>query len=256
MLIASTRKESIKQPEQRLSDNPPAASREMAPIITYPEFLLHMRKPPPLITTQRTLTSLYVALGVGATVYGTSKFLISPMIDALNSARHALFQAASANLRVLNDKLEHSVSAVPAAITHEDVLFPNRRMSADDLNPAELFHRSIATQTNLETPPAVCDTPAKSDDHAFLQRLHEELGHLLASEATLLDSSNSLKGQLTEFQHYLDKVAYGSLLMPNSHHLKSAKEDEISKIKAEIRGFKGALLSARSFPSGAGFRGR
>jgi hypothetical protein len=255
MLIATSRKESIKEPERPSSDNPPAASREMAPIITYPEFLLHIRKPPPLITTRHVLASLYLAVGTGATVYGTSKFLINPMIDALNSARHSLLQTASTNVRLMNEKLEHSVSEVPAVLTHEKVTFPNRRMSADDLDPAELFQRSIATQTNLEPPAAVRDTPAETEENTGLHVLHDQLGGLLASEATLLESSNSVKSKLNEFQHYLDNLAYGSYLMPNSHP-KSSKEDEILSIKAEIRGFKGVLLSARSFPSGAGIRAR
>lgn len=235
----------------------------MPPIITYPEFLLHIQKPPPLITAQRILTSLYTSFGVGLTLYGASKFLVSPMVDALSSARHSLFETCATNLQAMNEKLEQTVSEIPAELNREEVSFPNCRRSSADLDPAALFHRSIATQTTRETSDSaspetsnmVGDSPLRTDQKHQLHSLHNQLRELLASENAPGDSANSVKSRLNQFQHYLDSLAYGSLLMPNDR-LKSSKEDEISKIKGEIRGFKGALLSARSFPSGAGVRGR
>lgn len=235
----------------------------MPPIITYPEFLLHIQKPPPLITAQRILKSLYAAFGVGLTAYGASEFLVSPMVDALSSARHSLFETCATNLLAINEKLEQAVSEIPAELNLEEVSVRNRRRSSADLDPAALFHRSIATQTTLEnfglaspeTSKIVGDSPLQTDQKNHLHSLHNQLKGLLASETAPGDSANSVKSRLNQFQHYLDSLAYGSLLMPNDH-LKPSKDDEISKIKGEIRGFKGALLSARSFPSGAGVRGR
>jgi hypothetical protein len=259
-LIASSQQESG---EQQSSDNPSAVSYDRAPIITYPEFLLHIQKPPPLVTTQGILTWLYTAFGAGATVYGMSKFIVSPMIDALNSARHSLQESTCTNLQLMNAKLEQAVSEIPTELKNAENRLPSRRASVTDLDLAKLFHRSIATQTSPETssipsPEAsntLGDTSSRIDQNACLHILHDQLGGLLVSDSMPEDSSKSIQGRLNQLQHYLYSLAYGDLMMPN-RHLNPSQEDEISKMKAEIRGFKGALLSARSFPSGAGFRGR
>lgn len=260
--MASSRKESTTNSEPRSATKPSAASREIPPIITYPEFLLHIQKPPPLVTVQKILASLYVACGVGLTVYGTSKVFVRPMVDALSSARLSFFETCSKNLQSMNEKLEQAVSKVPTELNREGGSFADRRSSAD-LDPAELFYRSIATQTTPEssrlpspkTSHSVSDSSFQGDPKKFLQSLHERLQGLLASETAALDSSATVKSRLNQFQHYLDSLAYGSLLISNDQ-LGLSKEDEISKIKGEIRGFKGALLSARSFPSGGGVRAR
>lgn len=262
-MIASSQKEGDQDTEQQSSDNPSATPRDIAPIITYPEFLLHIQKPPPLFTTQRILKSLYASFGAGATVYGMSKFIVSPMIEALDSARHSLLESTSTNLDLMNEKLEQAVSEIPAEFKNDGNKFPSRRGSATDLDPAELFHRSIATQTSPGTSPlnspktshTAGDTSSRTDQNTCLHILHDQLGGLLVSDATPDDSSKSVQSRLNQFQHYLDSLAYGNFVVPNSH-LKPSQADEISKMKAEIRGFKGALLSARSFPSGAGYRGR
>lgn len=208
---------------------------------------------------QNTLTSLYAACGVGLAVYGTSKFLVSPMVDALSSARLSLYETCSKNLQSMNEKLEQTVSKVPSEIDREGGNFATRRSSAD-LDPAEFFYRSIATQTSHESsnlPSSENSYPTtnslQQNPNKHLHDLHEGLQGLLASETGPKDSSTAVKSRLNEFQHYLDSLAYGSLLVSNDQ-LRLSREDEISKMKGEIRGFKGALLSARSFPGGAGTR--
>lgn len=183
------------------------------------------------------------------------------MVDALSSARLSLFETCSKNLQSMNEKLEQTVSKVPSELDREGGNFVNRRLSAD-LDPAEFFHRSIATQTSPESSrlPSPEDSHPVSDSlqkdpNEHLHNLHERLQGLLASEATAGDSLIAVKSRLNQFQHYLDSLTYGSLLVSNDQ-LRVSKEDEISKMKGEIRGFKGALLSARSFPSGAGVRVR
>ena len=162
----------------------------------------------------------------------------------------------------MNEKLEKAVSKVPMEISREGGSFADRR-SSTDFDPAELFHRSIATQTipestglpSLEAFQPVSDASSQTTPNNDMHSLHERLQGLLASETAPGDSLIAVKSHLNQFQHYLDGLAYGSLLMSNDQ-LRLSKEDQISKIKGEIRGFKGALLSARSFPSGAGVRFR
>ena len=216
-----------------------------------------------MITFQRILASLYTVFGVGFTVYGTSNFLVRPMIDALSSARQSFSETCLTNIQLMNEKLEQAVSKLPVELENEEISSRNRSRSSADLDPAELFHRSIATQTTPETSPLMCsgtfpslaDSSVRAHQNGDLHRLRDQLRELWNSGATPEDSSFSVKSRLNQFQHYLDNLTYGSLLMPKDH-LKASKEDEISKIKGEIRGFKGALLSARSFPSGAGLRAR
>lgn len=184
------------------------------------------------------------------------------MVDAVSSARLSFFETCSKNLQSMNEKLEQTVSKIPLEIDSEAGNFANRRSSAD-LDPAELFCRSIGTQTTFEPSrlpspdifPPVSESSSQMDSSKYLHSLHEQLQGLLASETTPGDSLIAVKSRLSQFQHYLDSLAYGSLLMSNDQ-LRLSKEDEISKIKGEIRGFKGALLSARSFPSGATVRVR
>lgn len=240
-----------------------ATSSEHPPIITYPEFLLHIQQPPPLITAQRMRASLYTAFVLGLTVYGTSTFLISPMIDALSSARHSVYETCSKNIELMNEKLVKTVSKVPDEFDDEEIHSLSRKRSPTDLDSADFFQRSVATQTTPEisrfSSPDILspmnDTPLRKQQNLQLQSLNGQLRGLLTSETVPEDTSNSVKSRLNQFQSYLDNLTYGSLLI-SSGYLKTSNEDEFSKLKVEIRSFKGALLSARSFPSGAGVRGR
>ena len=183
------------------------------------------------------------------------------MVDALSSARLSLFETCSRNLQSMNEKLEQAVSKVPSELNCDGGNFANRK-SSSDLDPADLFYRSIATQTSPEPSPLPSpgifhpdSDSSQMDPNKHLHSLHERLQGLLASEIAPGDSLIAVKSRLDQVQHHLDTLAYGSLLA-SSDQLKLSKEDEISKIKGEIRGFKGTLLSAKSFPSGAGVRVR
>ena len=81
-----------------------------------------------------------------------------------------------------------------------------------------------------------------------LKDLHSELSSLVpASEV-----DNILETRLSELRTYLGGMAYGGNLQFGK--VGGEETDEISKVKAEIRGVKGVLLSARNFPSGVGSR--
>lgn len=241
------------------------SSHDVPPIITYPEFLIHTQKPPPLITVNRLLTSLYIVAGAAANLYGTSKYIVNPMVESLSAARHSLFDTANSNLQTLVERLERIVSFVPDTAASGKTVSQETEDSSTDSDPAELFLRSAATQT---TPPlhprsississqAPGTTPPITDQHLRLQTLLAHLSDLLTSNDAQMVSSQRVKGHVNDLQNYLDSLAYGNLMAPTGLPGDSWKEDEISKVKAEIRSVKGVLLSARNFPSSVGTKGR
>src|SRR5271170_1170687 len=94
---------------------PPLAqtTRDVPPIITYPEFLITPTQPAPLITARRLLGTLYLFGGLSALLYGTNHYLITPMIANLTTARHELARTAQGNLDKLIVKLQGVVSETP-----------------------------------------------------------------------------------------------------------------------------------------------
>ena len=217
---------------------------------------MHSQKPPPLITAQRLLNAFYIATGIAATIYGTDQFIVSPMLDSLATARHSLFDTAATNLDTLNGKLEHIVSIVPgpsSPVGDESSTLQDE----DDEEVTQFFHRSIATQTSPDisrissssSSPAPQMTPSPTDiQNTQLQKLHSQLSSLVPSTG----QDNTLESRLTDLQTYLGGMAYGGNLQFGK--VGGEEKDEISKVKAEIRGVKGVLLSARNFPSGIATR--
>ena len=256
-----------------ISISSPSKSCDIPPIITYPEFLLHSQKPPPLITTRRLLNTLYLASGAAAALYGTSKYIVSPMVESLTEARHSLFGTASSNLKTLNEKLEKVVSIIPDSPTYvytdKDRIEDMSETSSIISDPTELFHRDIATQTSLPQSPSATASFSLPEPNAVsaitsqtsrLQTLHSNLLEFLASANTLIDSDEGVKDNISDLESYLDKLAYGSSTYVNGYvgfggNSSRDKDDEIAKFKADIRSVKGVLLNARSFPATAG-RGR
>ncbi len=254
-------------------------SRDIPPIITYPEFLLHSQKPPPLITAHRLLTTFYIASGVAATIYGANKYLVTPMLDSLSTARHSLFETASSNLSTLNTKLESVVSVIPDPHSSSHPSKDHTQSGVDNDNdassttsdPTELFHRDTGTQTTPQlsrspsstpslAPPDLETATASTTLNGHLSRLsiiHSHLSELLADNTNQSESEEQIADRLTELQMYLDGLAYGSSTYVNGYgagatNPADANGDEIARVKAEIRGVKGVLLSARNFPGGGG----
>ncbi|EXJ90825.1 hypothetical protein A1O1_03930 [Capronia coronata CBS 617.96] len=253
-----------------------APKRDIPPIITYPEFLLKPQKPPPLVTFERLANAAYVFAGISALTYGASKYIVAPMLETLTEARHELAETARADLETLNKKLESTVSHVPY-FASSTVSQKNKYQDYDedvesvDSDPTELFHRDIATQTSparsrsasrssLQEAPAQDPTVTQS---ARLTSLHGTLSSLLTSTTTHF-SHDRLKDQMSQLQGMLVKmetsynpfqIDYGSSFPGHSvaddkNKLKKpASDSEASKFKAEIRSFKGALLSSRNFPT-------
>ncbi|KAI9848991.1 MAG: hypothetical protein M1837_005882 [Sclerophora amabilis] len=272
--------------------NPPQASaRDAPPIITYPEFLVQQSPTatsPPLITGPLILNSLYVAAGALAAIYGTSTYLVSPMIDSLTSARHSLASKTLSNLSDLNAKLENAVSELPASTLQPRSLShpPDSYHDEDsDSDPTELFHVDTGTQTSpglsrrgSTTPGSLSGptTTTKPDKDAQLTGQESRLKVIQSHLSELLEDSNdvgtsdaAVTSNMLDFSTYLSGLAYSSPYYATSNGIvgatsgaglgrgsgsrgTSADEDVMAKVKSEIRGIKGVLLSARNFPGSVG----
>ncbi|KAJ5773024.1 hypothetical protein N7457_007920 [Penicillium paradoxum] len=267
----------------------PNAPRDVAPIITYPEFLFESNKPPPLVTMRSVLYTLYGAAGLGASLYGASEYIVKPMIATLNSARHELASTAETNLHKLNEKLEKTVSVIPPVLTARKTK-PSDEEQDDDVvsitsDPTELFHRDVATQTSPEVTPALhpvsvansADVVAISPSTAVnnhisrVESITSKLREIIDSEKDASTLDDSMRTRLTDLHHYCDGLIYSSPTYSsgstygvwnstnnsglNGHSgLGKPEEEAIAGFRADIRGVKGALLSARNFPASRGGR--
>lgn len=206
---------------------------DVPPIVTYPEFLLRPSKPPPLITPQRLLYTLYAASGLAASIYGTSKFLVTPMLASLNDARHDLAETTLSNLEVLNTKLEGSISVIPPRKSKSSTNSKHTNTDAEDSDsdtidsdPTELFHRDIATQTTEDLPApqqtsaststslqdptnplTLASHPINKSTTALLT-LRTHLSDFLSLQTSESSTSSSTKESLSTFHHYLDTLRF------------------------------------------------
>ncbi|KAI9681316.1 MAG: hypothetical protein M1817_002599 [Caeruleum heppii] len=280
--VSSTDGETTQQMESTASSNPHSNA---PPIITYPEFLTPAPRPAPLITARRVLNTVYFGSAIAATMYGASKYLIEPMSSSLTEARHDFAQTVIVRLGKLNGKLEGAVSEIPKSLDA-----PKRgasldgnsadtiSLSSNDDDPAELFHVDIGTQTSplLSRRASTSSTsssshPTTPDKHASinaqqsrLQVLHRHMADLLEANNDIGDADELNVSSIQDLKSYLDELVYNRPLIFDGHAYgaalgrtgdgkggaTAAKTDEIAKVKTEIRGIKGVLLSARNFPGG------
>lgn len=254
------------------------------PIVTYPEFLTKPLKPPPLITASGLLNSLGLVAGLSTLVYGATKYLASPMVESLTEARVDFHQTANKNLTRLVEKLEGSVSELPAgyhAITGNRPAAigpppPDDPDDADDSSayddPSELFHRDVGVQTSPPpplSPPSTpgggfpsansTHTPASAADRVRhqadrLARLSAGVRGLAADVVHQAEDTAETKNVLDQFGSDLhnltwppEAIGVGSSYLYGSQ--RNEPDDEIKKVKMNIRGVKGVLLSTRSFPA-------
>ncbi|KAG8531161.1 uncharacterized protein KY384_004519 [Bacidia gigantensis] len=224
------------------------------PIITYPEFLLHSQKPPPLITADRLLAASYIVSGVAALTYGTSKYIIEPMLESLGSARHDLFSTTSSHLENLNKKLETSVSKVPALSPPNAI---DRDMETDDdvEDATRFFSRTIATQTSprLSRSNSLVASPEMEEHPSSNEKQASQLSDLKVSLEGITPGEKSelaVQSKLEELKTYLDGIRHTTNVVPLGKFHGKAEEDGVVRLKAEIKSVKGVLLSARNFPSG------
>ncbi|KAM3084353.1 hypothetical protein ACMFMG_001541 [Clarireedia jacksonii] len=256
--------------------------REQTPIITYPEFLVQPTAPQPLITKHRLLTTLYLFGSLSFLLHGTNTFLIRPMIQTLTESRISLSSTTLTNLQKLIKKLESSVSEIPItySVHHKGSLhleYLDSDAESQTSDPTELFHRDIGVQTSLPSTPivhspvsqswALSNMNSNTGAQTTTQQQTGRLATLKSRLRSLLDDSRNEESSAQELntrtdllKEYLQGLAYtaptfgygmGGFSNGGRGDNGKDKEDEISKVKREIRGVKGVLLSARSFPGGA-----
>ncbi|OXV11434.1 hypothetical protein Egran_00806 [Elaphomyces granulatus] len=253
----------------------------LLPIITYPEFLSQPTKPP-LVTLRNVLYTLYGTTALATSIYSMSEYVVTPMRKRLNGARHELAEAAQENLHRLNEKLEQNVSTIPSSRESGDQGGPNAVEDSGSVtsDPTELFHRDFATQTtpglsrvasvdslHVDANTSINEETSPINSHLNrLETITSCLHGFLEDENATKAIDDTVQVRLSEFRAYLDGLMYGS----GSSYLNNpvfgiysgdtrgvsinpagrGEDDAISNFKAEIRAVKGALLSARNFPSG------
>lgn len=280
-------KSSTSSPPQPSSSQAPSSRQtrrsDVPPVITYPEFLYQAQTPPPLVSLQSVLYTLYAASGVAASIYGASEFLIKPMVASLNGARHDFAEGAEENLRALNEKIEKNVSVVPEIkhvpqrsgkpLSGED---SERKDGLEDdvesvtSDPTELFHRDIATQTtpDLGEKPSSSEPATAAPDGSDisnaekavnkhvtrLQKICSELNEAQTKESGIDAAYSSARDRVSELQTYLDSLAYSSPTylssslygFPQTDEPKDGRRGGMTTAEEDaISGFKGEIRSVK-----------
>ena len=252
--------------EQQETSSHQTSISDQPPIITYPEFLTKPPRPPPLITPDNLLASLYAVGAVSTILYGTSRYIISPMVGTLTDARHELHASAAAKLTTMISKLEAAVSEVPGDIVKiagGETGYGDDDSSAGD--PTELFHRDFGTQTSASPQEPTPHLLSTLREETPLARQTRQLATIISSLAALRDDVVSQAEDLADVKTHaealrddVDALAYGRAgdfstgtvsYSPYGGVRRSEPDDEIKRARDGIRRLKGALLSARNFPA-------
>ncbi|KKK15381.1 hypothetical protein ARAM_006705 [Aspergillus rambellii] len=231
----------------------PSTARDVPPIITYPEFLVHQSKPPPLVTLQSVLYTLYGAAGLGASIYGATAIIDDNDDDDDDDTPEADVE---------------SITSDPTELFHRDI----GTQTSQELSPPhdQRGSQQSSTTTDAEKDPADPDPTAAVTTH---QKRLENIGSRLRDFADAQNQSTTLedttRSRLADLQRYLDGLlyskntysatasygAYSATSTPleavsaTTPGVGKGEEEAISSVRAEIRGVKGALLSARNFPT-------
>ncbi len=190
------------------------------------------------------------------------------MVATLTESRHELAEAAQTNLDKLVAKLKELVSEVPQDLLPASEQYKDEPDEDSDSDPSELFHRDVGVQTSIPASPA--DSRPTSPNPPFTSILDQQTRRLsvINSHITELLEDSTSEGHHSEevtttinvLREYLDSlmytpssfVGYAGAYGGSSDTKSGEENDEIANLKAQIRGVKGILLSARSFPGGPG----
>ncbi|KAK8107973.1 uncharacterized protein PG998_009986 [Apiospora kogelbergensis] len=256
------------------SPTPPTASTasDAPPIITYPEFLTHSPRPPPLITPSRVLDILAVSGTAWTLLYGAARFIVSPMVESQTEARSDYYTHVNEKASQMVEKLEGLVSEVPykngkplrsqQAGAYTDA--EDDKSSCGD--PTEMFHRDIGTQTS--PPPSATPSSGSSDANEStvdaqarrLARLRTAVKELSDMNTKRAEDTADLLSGVTRLRDEVDKVhRYPTWTPPASMYGQTSfgrstsqqEDDEYKKTKDAIRSVKGVFLSSRMFPTAA-----
>lgn len=191
------------------------------------------------------------------------------MLASLTTSRISLAETTSENLQKLINKLESVVSEVPPTKSGRTEVEREEDEESDE-DPTEMFHRDIGVQTSLPATPSLSRPASPSpqatpldDQMARLTSLNTSISGLVEDSTAEGHEVNDLSTTIGILREYLDGLAYvaptygygGSYGGLGGSSAKD-QDDEIGRVKASIRGVKGVLLSARTFPGGGGVRAR
>jgi hypothetical protein len=238
------------------------------PVITYPEFLVHSQKPPPLVTKTLILNTAYFTAGLYGTLYALSKYIINPMQAQLSDARHELLTHSTNQLDEMNSKLSSLVSTVPSSRPGTSLRATKDELEDDDSetsDPTELFHRDYGTQTSpalsrrnstTDAPEAATKPTPTEQAESKLKAINSHLKELTTSSETSTDKDD-VSSQLSQLVTTLNEMAYSS----SSYYKyntgvsgygwasgEKAQDDEIERLVKDIKALKGKFLGVRNFP--------
>lgn len=212
-----------------------AALPSITPVITYPDFV-------PAHKTSRSIQKgLDLVQGIASTAiiaWSSARFLLQPMLQARDQARHEQYIRVQTHLETLNRKLSANLG------------LPYRpEISNLDSDTKAYFTQSIATQTT-ELPPSTSSVAAP----APLQQQTEAVAKVCDALQTLTCTAHeetALEDELLQFNTYLDSL----MLVPGSTHRNQQRlwkqhdmHDAAHTLRQEIFAIKGVLLNARTFP--------
>ncbi|RBR09798.1 uncharacterized protein FIESC28_09727 [Fusarium coffeatum] len=233
-------------------------SVDRPPIVTYPEFLANSPRPPPLVTKERLFNALYAVTGISTLVYGTSRYVIQPMVDSQAEARTEFHDLTSKKLDALVAKLEKTVSEVPPK---NPVTTVEEESDAED--PTEMFHRDMGTQTTFPISSVTAlkgstsnESPANHNANQ-LASLNKTLSSLKDEYRSQSEGMDKIKSAVDVLRDDLDTLTYMAYPEQNNGYdlygrsRKPEPDDEIRKVRDSIRRVKGVLLSTRNFPASA-----
>ncbi|KAI0884848.1 peroxisomal membrane anchor protein conserved region-domain-containing protein [Annulohypoxylon maeteangense] len=243
-----------------------SSTNDPVPIITYPEFLTTSTKPPPLITPSSLANILAVSGSVWTLLYGTARFVVSPMVDSLNDARADYYGHINEKLEQLVEQLEDVVSEVP--YKNGKLVLKSKQDEgayADDdsicSDPTELFHRDIGTQTS----PKMLALDSAGTANQVDKPIDAQARRLAALKASLREMNDmhirhaegaaDLNSLLREVRDEIDKVGappitdFATIHGGMGYGRSSEPDDEVKKTRDAIRSVKGMFLSSRSFPT-------
>lgn len=186
------------------------------------------------------------------------------MASALSDSRHELAATAQAHLDNFISKLKPLVSEVPQPVLAQGEHYEDKDGEDSDGDPTEMFHRDIGVQTSpiISRPsspsqdPKVSVAEAQAKKASTIGAILSDVDLTIASE---LHEASNLQTGIDDLKKYLDSLMYSpptfSYGAGSAFGSKRDEDDEIGRVKREIRAVKGVLLTARSFPGvGAGVR--
>ncbi|KAM0420733.1 hypothetical protein ACHAPT_011515 [Fusarium lateritium] len=258
----SDSRSSAPTPTETLAPSPPSQPPvDRPPIVTYPEFLAKPPRPPPLVTKDRLFNALYAITGISTLVYGASRYVVRPMVDHQTEARTEFHDLTSRKMDALVAKLEKSVSVVPPKKPSADAAIVEEDSDAED--PTEMFHRDMGTQTTfpISSVTALSESgsgngsPAKHNA-SQLASLNKTLSGLKDEYRSQSEGIDSIKTAIDVLRDDLDSLTFTGQPNLGNYDLygrtrKNEPDDEIRKVRDNIRRVKGVLLSTRNFPATA-----